>query len=229
MPITRAITALLPMKGYSERVPNKNMRMFAGRPLYHCIAGTLENSDYIKTIIINTDSDVIAADARDNFSKVVIHSRPEAICGDFVPMNAIIAHDLQKADGEHFIQTHCTNPCLTKPTLERAIEQYFALLNTYDSLFSVTKLQTRLYWDANRPINHNPRELLRTQDLPPVYEENSNIYIFSASSFRNAGKQRIGLKAQLFEVDKLEAIDIDDEADFQVAEMHYTAVCKRHS
>jgi CMP-N-acetylneuraminic acid synthetase len=87
-------------------------------------------------------------------------------------------------------------------------------------LFAVTQLQTRLYWDAARPINHNPRELLRSQDLPPVYEGNSNIYIFSSSSFRNAKEQRIGLKAQMLEVDKLEAVDIDEEGDFQVAEMH---------
>ena len=97
-------------------------------------------------------------------------------------------------------------------------------MNDYDSLFSVTKWQTRLYWDADRPINHNPHELLRTQDLPPVYEENSNIYIFSKSSFRKAGEQRIGLKAQMFEINKIEAIDIDEEADFIMAERLYPSI-----
>ena len=81
MPKINSIIALLPMKGHSERVPNKNLRTFAGRPLYHCIARVLENSKHIKKIIINTDSDKIAADARKNFRKVLIHNRPTSICG----------------------------------------------------------------------------------------------------------------------------------------------------
>jgi CMP-N-acetylneuraminic acid synthetase len=215
------ITALLPMKEHSDRVPNKNMRLFGGRPLYHCIATILENSDYIGKIIINTDSKTIAVDALENFSKVKIHSRPKAICGDLVPMNEIIAYDLANTDGEHFLQTHSTNPCLAQSSVEKAIKKYFKYLNNYDSLFSVTKLQTRLYWQVNKPINHDPKVLLRTQDLKPVYEENSNIYIFSKASFRISGNQRIGQKAQLYELKKTEAIDIDEEIDFQLAETLY--------
>ena len=219
--MTLKIAALLPMKGHSERVPNKNMRRFADRPLYHCIARVLENSAYIDKIIINTDSQKIASDARHHFRKVVIHNRPETICGDFVSMNAIIAYDLEHSDGEHFIQTHSTNPCLTQGSLDRAIEKYFEGLDQFDSLFSVTKLQTRLYWSAHEPINHDPHELLRTQDLSPVFEENSNLYIFSKASFRKAANQRIGLNARMMEVDKNEAIDIDEEADFRIAELLY--------
>ncbi len=221
MPVINKITALLPMKGHSERVPNKNMRLFAGRPLYHCVAEVLQNSNYIERIIINTDSDKIAADALENFSKVKIHARPRVICGDLVPMNEIIACDLANSDGEHFLQTHSTNPCLSRSSVENAIKKYFRHLNNYDSLFSVTKLQTRLYWQVNKPINHDPKVLLRTQDLKPVYEENSNIYIFSKASFRISGNQRIGQKAQLYELEKNEAIDIDEEIDFQLAELLY--------
>ena len=221
MPKTDAITALLPMKGHSERVPNKNMRLFAGRPLYHCIARVLQNSNFIDKIIINTDSERIASDALKNFKKVIIHNRPASICGDFVPMNEIIAYDLAHSDGEHYIQTHSTNPCLSQGALDRAIEKYFETLGPFDSLFSVTKLQTRLYWAAHKPINHNPNELLRTQDLPPVYEENSNIYIFSKISFEDAGNQRIGLNPNMYALNKNESIDIDDEADFRLAELLY--------
>jgi CMP-N-acetylneuraminic acid synthetase len=82
----------------------------------------------------------------------------------------------------------------------------------------VTRLQTRLYWEDGSPLNHNPAELLRTQDLPPVFEENSNIYIFSRASFDHAGRMRIGKTPLMFEMDRLEAVDIDEEADFRVAE-----------
>ena len=86
-----------------------------------------------------------------------------------------------------------------------------------DSLFSVTRWQTRLYDADGRAINHDPEVLLRTQDLPPVYEENSNLYLFTRESLQRR-KHRIGERPLLFEVDRLEAVDIDDEAGWAVAE-----------
>ncbi len=215
------ITALLPMKVHSERVPDKNIKNFCERPLYHAVLSTLLQSKYIDKVVINTDSDIIKEDALKNFERVVIIDRPKEIQGDFVSMNDIIAYDLSKIEGEHFLQTHSTNPLLQTDTIDLAIGTYFKNLNQFDSLFSVTRLQTRLYWKDGVPINHNPNELLRTQDLPPVYEENSNFYIFSKKSFVDAGRARIGLKPQMFEISKLEAVDIDEPEDWGIAEVLY--------
>jgi CMP-N-acetylneuraminic acid synthetase len=209
------------MKGHSERVPNKNMRLFNGRPLYHCVADVLEASRYISSFVINTDSPIIAGDAVKQFSKARIVERPAELCGDFVAMNDIIGHDLLLSEGEYFLQTHSTNPLLSVDTLDRAIEEYFTGIDSHDSLFSVTRLQTRLYWQSGEPVNHNPQELLRTQDLPPVFEENSNLYLFSKESFAVAGNKRIGLNPKMFEINKLEAVDIDEEEDFRLAELLY--------
>jgi len=215
------ITALLPMKGNSERVPNKNMKSFSGLPLYRAVLGVLQQSEYIKKIVINTDSDVIKNDVQDKFPDININDRPKRVCGDFVSMNEVIACDLEQDEGEHFLQTHSTNPLLTVKTLDKAINSYFSMSSNYDSLFSVTKYQTRLYWEDGNPVNHNLTELLRTQDLPPLFEENSNFYIFSKTSFKNADKNRIGTKPLMFEVDRLEAIDIDEPVDFELAEILY--------
>lgn len=222
----RQITALLPMKGHSERVPNKNMKMFGGFPLYHHIANILESSSYIRSIIINTDSEIIAKDAKKHFSKAIIVKRPDSLCGDLVPMNDIIRYDLSIHKGKYFLQTHSTNPLLTKKTLEEAIEEYLNLDKIYDSIFSVTKIQTRLYWESGEPVNHNPNELLRTQDLPSLFEENSNFYLFSKESFQKAGNRRIGINPKMFVIDKLEAIDIDEETDFILAEIIYRLKCE---
>jgi CMP-N-acetylneuraminic acid synthetase len=216
------LIALLPMKEHSDRVPNKNIKLFGRKPLYHIIMQSLMESEYIEKIVINTDSNHIAEDAQRHFERIQIISRPEQIQGDFVPMNEIIAYDLGRLDGEHFLQTHSTNPLLRLATIDKAIEDYFNNLNKFDSLFSVTRMQTRLYWSNGKPVNHNTQELLRTQDLPPVFEENSSLYIFSETSFFNAGNNRIGLKPQMFEMDKLEAIDIDEPEDFALAEILYT-------
>ncbi len=214
------VTALLPMKENSERVPNKNMRDFNGAPLYHAIMGSLLASVYIDKIVIDTDSERIANDAKKHFGdKIIIIDRSVSIQGDFVSMNDIIESDLSQLEGEHFIQTHSTNPLLRHATIDKAIEQYFQGFGKYDSLFSVTRLQTRLYDKKAKPINHNPNELLRTQDLEPLFEENSNFYLFSKDAFHNADKKRIGLKPQIFEVNKLEAVDIDEPEDFKLAEL----------
>ena len=216
------ISALLPMKGHSERVPNKNMRIFGDKPLYHCIANILEKSEYVKEILINTDSDIIEKDALDNFSKVKIIKRPEDLCGDMVPMNAIIEYDINRCSYQHILQTHSTNPLLKLETLNNGIKAYFEELSDYDSLFSVTKIQTRLYDKNGNAVNHNPDILLRTQDLPPLFEENSNFYIFSKDSFIKANNKRIGLKPKMFCIDnKNESIDIDDMDDFYIAEILY--------
>ena len=212
------IVALLPMKGNSERVSGKNLKDFNGKPLFYHVLMALHNSKYISQIIVNTDSSEIAEKTKSASTKVKIHERPEAICGDMVSMNKIIDHDLNLSDSNYFLQTHSTNPLLRTETIDRAIEDFFNLSDNYDSIFSVTKLQTRLFWENGKAINHNPEELIRTQDLPPVYEENSNFFIFSKDSFKASGNRRIGQHPKMFEVNKIEAIDIDEPSDFIIAE-----------
>lgn len=209
------------MKGHSERVPNKNLKPFNGKPLYHAIGHEVMKSKHIKNVIINTDSSFIAEDVNKHFPVFKINERPDHLLGDFVPMNDIINHDLKVSDGQFFVQTHSTNPLLLASTLDKAIEFFMNNTDKYDSLFSVTRMQTRLYWENGLPINHNPSELLRTQDLPKVFEENSCFYIFTKESFKAAGNRRIGNTTYMFEIDKVEAIDIDEPQDFVIAEYLY--------
>jgi len=216
------VVALLPMKGNSERVPNKNLKDFCGRPLYHKILDTLLASKFIDEIIINTDGEFIKKDIEKNYKdKVTVHERPEEIIGDFVSMNKIIEYDVNKVPADIYIQTHSTNPLLLTGTLDDAIEKMMKKDGEFDSIFSVTKVQTRLYDADGKPSNHNPLELIRTQDLPPLFEENSSFYIFTEDSFEHSGGKRIGSKAQMFEMDKIEAIDIDQIQDFIIAESIY--------
>ena len=84
-------------------------------------------------------------------------------------------------------------------------------------MFSVTKQQTRFYDKNVVAINHDPKKLIRTQDLEPWYEENSNLYLFTKESFKETGA-RIGKNPVLFETSKIESIDIDDIDDFNIAE-----------
>lgn len=210
------IKALLFMKHHSERVPRKNMRDFCGRPLFHWIMDSLTNSKYISEIIINTDSEEIAKSAKENFD-VSIHMRPEHLLTiTSNEANLIMEYDLSITEGEYFLQTHSTNPLLTTKSIDESIEVFFNQ-SKHDSLFSVTPLQTRLFFQNGEPINHDPSKLIKTQELPLIYEENSCIYIFSRKSFTKTGN-RIGENPMLFPIDKLEAIDIDEMEDFVFAE-----------
>jgi len=218
------IIALLPMKGNSERVPNKNLKLFVGKPLYHRVMETLISSKYIDKVVVNTDSEIIKEDLKKHFEdNVIVVNRPQEIIGDFVSMNKVIECDMVNVDADLYIQTHSTNPLLKKESLDAAIEKMISLTENdlYDSIFSVTRLQTRLYNEKGEPFNHSPEELLRTQDLEPLYEENSNFYIFTKESFKNSNQKRIGIKPFMFEIDKIESIDIDEPQDFIIAETLY--------
>lgn len=213
------VVALMPMKGHSERIPEKNLKLFRGKPLYQIVLNELLRSKFIDKIIVNTDSDSISESiAREYGSAVVIHARPGALCGDMVSMNRIIEHDIEMEPADLYIQTHSTNPLMRIETLDEAIEKMQDVKSNHDSIFSVTRMNTRLYDKQGNPYNHDPEKLLRTQDLDPIYEENSNFYIFTKESFKNAGNKRIGVNPLMFEIDKLEAVDIDEPQDFIIAE-----------
>lgn len=214
------ITALLPMKGNSERVPNKNLKSFNGVPLYRIVLDTLLRSSFIDNVIVNTDSLKIEEDINDNFSgKVLVINRPQSLCGDYVSMNEIIKHDINHFPSDIYLQTHSTNPLLELDTIDNALKKMTSFISDkqYDSIFSVTKIQKRFYKKDATPMNHNPKMLV-TQHLEPIFEENSCFFIFTKKSFEdNAG--RIGSKPFMFEINKIEATDIDDPEDFILAEI----------
>lgn len=214
------IAAFVPMRHSSERVKGKNYRPFAGKPLYHYIINSLLNCPQITTVCIDTDSPTIIEDAEKNFPDVKILLRPEHLRAGTTPMNDVLLNSVAQVEADFYLQTHSTNPLLKSETISKAIDLFLTNRDEYDSLFGVTRLQTRLYDAEGKAINHDPNVLLRTQDLPPVYEENSNIYIFTRDILRER-KNRIGAKPLMFEIERDEAWDIDEEVDFRIAELLY--------
>jgi CMP-N-acetylneuraminic acid synthetase len=216
--VTR-IVALVPMRHESERVPGKNYRPFHRKPLYRHIVEILLASDRVDEVVIDTDSPTITEDAA-QLERVRVIPRPEHLLGGAVPMNDVLLHDVSQVEADWYLQTHSTNPLMRSETVRNAVDRFLESQPTHDSLFSVTPLQTRLYWPDGRAVNHDPRVLLRTQDLPPVYEENSCLYLFSRETLERHGT-RIGERPLLYEMDPKEAVDIDEELDFLIAEALY--------
>jgi CMP-N-acetylneuraminic acid synthetase len=211
------IAALVPMRHHSQRVPGKNFRPLAGKPLFHHIIGSLLACSEISQVVVDTDSPPIMEGLQQHFPMVRILERPEELRGDGVSMNEILVYDTSQVEADYYLQTHTTNPLLHPSTISRAIQTLMANIPEYDSLFSVTRLQVRLWDHLGRAINHNPAILLQTQDLPPIFEENSCIYIFTQRNLINR-LNRLGERPYMFEMDAAEAWDIDEELDFAITE-----------
>jgi CMP-N-acetylneuraminic acid synthetase len=205
------------MRHHSQRVPGKNYRPLAGKPLFHHIIETLLTVPLINEIVVDTDSEPVMDGLRQYFPQVKIIDRPKHLRADDVPMNEILLYDTEQFPADFYLQTHSTNPLLKPETVSRAIQTFLAGYPTRDSLFSVTRWQTRLYDKDGNAINHNPHELIQTQHLPPVYEENSCIYIFNRANLA-AKQHRISDHPMMFEIDADEAWDIDEELDFTISD-----------
>ena len=212
------IVALVPMRHHSQRVPGKNYRPLAGRPLFHHIILTLLSCPEISETVVDTDSLEVIAGLREHFPQVRIIERPEHLRADAVPMNEILAHDTSQVEADFYLQTHSTNPMLRAGTFSRAIQALLKSYPAYDSLFGVTRLQVRLWDQLGRAINHNPAILLQTQELPPVYMENSCVYLFTRQTLL-ARRNRLGERPLMFEIEASEAWDIDNELDFQICDL----------
>ncbi|MEM9365552.1 MAG: acylneuraminate cytidylyltransferase family protein [Planctomycetota bacterium] len=216
-----SLVALLPMKAHSERIAGKNFRTFAGRPLFQWILDTLLQIDAVEKVIINTDArEILASHGLTDNDRVLIRDRADAICGGDVSMNRVLEDDLRAIDASTYLMTHTTNPLLSPQTLRRGIEAFRENRERgeADSLFSVSRFQSRFYDAHGKAVNHDPAKLLRTQDLPPLYEENSNLYLFSRASFETTDA-RIGSRPMLFETPFMESFDIDDADGWDLAEL----------
>lgn len=214
------IVALLPMKANSERVKGKNFRDLGGRPLFRWVMNTLLSVDAISRVVINTDAcSVLSRFGIETHSRLLVRERKPELCGDMVSMNLVLADDIMNVGADAYLMTHVTNPFLSAHTINGALDAYRTGIQngSADSLFTVNRVQARFYRHDGSPVNHDPNNLLRTQDLEPWYEENSNLYIFSRRSFEQSNA-RIGKKPILFEMSKLESVDIDDQSDWDLAE-----------
>jgi NAD(P)-dependent dehydrogenase (short-subunit alcohol dehydrogenase family) len=214
------ITAIVPIKYHSARVPEKNFRLMNGKPLFHYILTTLSNCPSITRIVVNTDHVRIKKMISKNFPHILFYDRPSRLQGDRVSMNKVLLDTLIHTDypTDLYLQTHTTNPLLTVQTIENAILTFSKVSSKHDSLFTVKPHQTRFYLKDGAPMNHDPNNLLPTQELEPVYEENSALYLFTKNVFMKHNR-RIGTCPYLYPMTARESQDIDWKEDFRLAEL----------
>ena len=198
----------------------KNFRAFNGKPLFRWILDTLLSVESIDQVVINTDArHILAQHGLVDSERILIRDRKPEICGDFVSMNLVLADDVENVSAQTYLMTHTTNPLLSVASVRGALGKYQDGVGdgSCDSVFTVNQFNTRFYRADASAINHDPDNLIRTQDLEPWFEENSNLYAFSKASFAST-KARIGKKPAMFVMGRTESVDIDDAESWQMAE-----------
>lgn len=215
------VVAIIPIKLGSVRVPQKNIKpFFDGTPLMHFIQRTCLESELIDEVYIYCSNEDIKEYV---LPGVKFLKRPEFLDLDSANANDFIREFMKSVDADIYVNAHTTSPFAKVETIDDCIEKVSS--GEYDSAFCAENIKTFM-WSEGKPINFDPSNFPRTQDLPDIYGETSIAYVFTKESFIK-NNRRLGVKPYIKEVGKIEAMDIDYPEDFEIANAVYKEViCK---
>ena len=213
--------ALVPIKLNNERFPGKNIKtFFDGTPLMHLIQRVcLLAREIDKTYVYCSDESVTEFLLPD----VKFLQRPEYLNRNEYGSNHIIAEFIKTIDADVYLETHATAPFARAETFDFCINKVAS--GEYDSAFCAKMLKTFL-WRNGKPLNFDPNNFPRTQDLPIIYAEAPGAYVFSKNTFLKYGR-RVGENPYIHEVSDIEATDIDYPEDFETANIIYREIILR--
>lgn len=208
--------AVIPIKMNNERTPGKNTKLLGGKkPLIHLIQNTLLKVNEIDEIYVYCSKKEIKEYLLPGIKYLKRSSELDTPSTDIVTILKAFAKDVES---DIYVLSHATAPFLSSQTIEKALSAVKS--REYDSAFSVEKLQDFL-WKDDKPMNYSLDHIPRTQDLPPLWEETSGVYVYTKTVINDLGR-RIGDKPCMIEVSKIESIDIDTPEDFEIANALYT-------
>lgn len=217
--MSEIITAIIPVKGNSSRLPHKNILPFGESNLLIHKIRQLKEVGRISNIIVSSDSDRMLAMAE--AEGVMAEKRPTQYADESLPISEFVTYLGETLPGDHIVWACATSPLVDAKLYEKAIEIYFDKLKEgYDSLVTVAPFQHYLM-DENGPFNFmRGRAHTNSQNLKKLYLFTNGIQITPKEKYCEWG-DRIGPKSYLMEVGRKEAIDIDDVYDYQMAKLLY--------
>lgn len=204
------VVALVPIKLNSQRLPHKNILPIAGKPLCWHICNSLVKAQGIDEVYVYCSDDKV----KRYIPEGTLYKKREAwLDGDLVKGFDIYKEFIKEVDADVYILAHTTSPFIKVSSIENALSHI--LLGENDSAFSAERIQT-FAWYQGEPINYNLNDVPRTQDMESIWVETSAFYIFKKDVF-TVHNRRIGFKPYIQEVSGIEAIDIDEKKDYEVA------------
>lgn len=212
------VVAFVPIKLNSERLPQKNIRPFTnGRPLISYILDTLTKVDNVDDAYVYCSDESIRTYLPEGMRFL---RRNPYYDLPTTPFNEVLISFAKRVEADVYALTHATAPFIQAASIQAGVRAVQS--GDYDSAVAVTKLQEFL-WKENRPLNYEPDQIPRTQDLEPIYAETCGLYVFTRDLILNRHR-RIGDAPYLLEVSKIEALDINDALDFQIADAVYQMI-----
>lgn len=216
------VSCFLPCRKGSERVPEKNIKHFAGNEfgLIGIKLKQLLAVEEIDEIVLSTNDEVILDYAKSLESvKIRLHHRSDELCSSDTSTDELIGHAFNLIPEGVILWTHVTSPFVGSEMYKSILNKYFEVFqHGYDSLMTTTLLHAFL-WQDDQPINYDraKEKWPRTQTIKPVHEVNSAVFLASADIYGGLN-DRIGMKPYLYALDKLVSHDIDWPEDFAIAE-----------
>lgn len=202
--------AFVPIKLNSQRLPHKNILPIGGHPLCWHIVNSLIGAKGIDEVHVYCSDEAVK-----NYipEKAVFTKRPQSLDGDMVKGFEIYKSFINEVDADVYILAHTTSPFIKVSSIENALNHIINGEN--DSAFSAERIQT-FAWYQGKPINYDLNDVPRTQDMEPVWVETSAFFMFRKEIFTVHGR-RIGFNPYIQEVAGMEAIDIDEKKEYDMA------------
>lgn len=204
------VVALVPIKLNSQRLPHKNILPIAGKPLCFHIVDTLIKCNNIDEVYVYCSDEKVTEYIP---QKAIFLKRDKKLDGDNIKGFDIYRSFINQIDADIYVLAHTTSPFIKQLSIENAVSK--VVNNDYDSAFSAERIQT-FAWYENKPINYDITDVPRTQDMEPIWVETSAFYVFNKNIFVK-NNRRIGFNPYIQEVSGLEAIDIDEKKDYELA------------
>ena len=205
------VVAYVPMKLNNERLANKNTKPFDnGQPLLTYILDTLCKTNGLDSVYAYCSSEVVKQYLPE---QVRYLKRSASLDRSETKINEVMLSFAQDVEADVYVLAHATAPFISAASIEQGISK---IVNEgYDSALAVVKLQEFL-WKDGKTFNYSPETVPRTQDLPPMYSETTGLYIYTRDLIVNQNR-RIGERPYLITVSKIEAVDINEAVDFDIA------------
>lgn len=206
------VVSFIPIKLNNQRLPGKNLMELEGKPLCNYIFNTINKVDAIQEKYVYCSDATIEDYIPDGLTFL---KRDSCLDGLQIKGLEIIDRFVKDIDADIYVLTHVTQPFTKAKSIQKALEK--VLSGEYDSAFSAVKLQDYM-WMNGKPLNYDMKNIVRTQDLNPIYMETGAFFIFRKEVFTKM-HQRIGKNPYMYVIDKFEAVDIDTAEDFEFAKI----------
>lgn len=210
------IVSFIPIKLNNQRLPGKNTMLLEGRPMCDYLFETISEIEVIDEKYVYCSDEAIQPYIMPYEKKGLrLLKRDKYLDGFQVKGLEIIDKFIKDVDADIYVLTHVTQPFTKASSIAKALEKVIS--GEYDSAFSAVALQDYM-WMNGKPFNYDMKNIVRTQDLEPIYMETGAFFIFKKEVFTELG-QRIGNKPYIYEIDQFEAVDIDVAEDFEFAKV----------